>query len=72
MKRIGFGASAENTHSIHAMRSVGCTQEGVLRSFMPSVNGGERVDIVLMSILWGEWDGRVREELREKINRQNE
>ncbi len=67
MKRIGFGASAENVHSIHAMRSVGCTQEGVLRSFMPGVDGNERVDIVLMSILWEEWDGRVREELRRKI-----
>jgi len=71
MKRIGFGASAENTHSIRAMRSVGCTQEGVLRSFMPSVDGNERVDIVLMSILWEEWDGRMKEELRKKIAKKN-
>jgi len=67
MKRIGFGASAENTHSIHAMRSVGCTQEGVLRSFMPSLDGNRRVDIVLMSILSGEWNDHVKAELREKL-----
>lgn len=67
MKRIGFGASAENIHSIRAMHSVGCTQEGILRSFMPSVDGGGRVDIVLMSILWEEWNERVREELGNKL-----
>jgi len=69
IKRIGFGASAENIHSIRAMRSVGCTHEGVLRSFMPSVDGNKRVDIVLMSILWEEWDEHVRTILGNKLPR---
>jgi len=66
-ERIGFGASAENTRSIQALKSIGCTQEGVLRSFMPGVDGKERVDIILMSILKDEWLQSVREELITKV-----
>ena len=33
MERIGLGASSENIHSIKAMESVDCLQEGRLRSF---------------------------------------
>ncbi len=60
MKRIGFGASAENTKSIKAMESVGCHKEGILRSFLPSTDGDVRIDVVLLSILYEEWDNRVR------------
>jgi RimJ/RimL family protein N-acetyltransferase len=67
MKRIGFGASQENSRSIQAMKGVGCKQEGVLRSFMPSLDGQKRVDIVLMSILYEEWDTQIRTHLSEKI-----
>lgn len=67
MERIGFGASAENIHSIKAMESVGCIQEGKLRHFLPSANSTARVDIVLLSILKKEWLTKVREELKQKI-----
>ncbi|MFK7948179.1 MAG: GNAT family N-acetyltransferase [Saprospiraceae bacterium] len=68
MERIGFGASAENIHSIKAMESVGCTQEGKLRHFLPSATSQERVDIVLLSILRSEWSEHVKEELKRKIS----
>lgn len=67
MERIGFGASAENIHSIKAMESVGCMQEGRLRSFLPSSTTDERVDIVLLSILKSEWLTKVKRELKSKI-----
>ena len=67
MKRIGFGASSENIRSIKAMESVGCIKEGVLRSFLPSKNNDQRVDIVLLSILYEEWDSKIRKELKQKI-----
>lgn len=67
IQRIGFGASAENTISIQAMKSLGCQQEGVLRSFMPSAKGDKRVDIVLLSLLFEEWDATVRAELGQKV-----
>ena len=67
MKRVGFGASAENRRSIQAMKSIGCTQEGVLRSFLPSVEGTGRTDIVLMSMLQEEWRREIREELKKKL-----
>lgn len=67
MARIGFGASAQNTHSIKAMESIGCVQEGRLRSFLPDPETGTRVDIVLLSILKGEWEAGAKRALRQKI-----
>ena len=67
MNRIGFGVSSENIISMKAMASVGCTQEGVLRSFLPSENGTTRVDIILFSILKEEWDLRIKKKLKEKL-----
>lgn len=66
-QRIGFGASAENTVSIHAMKSVGCQLEGRLRSFLPQAPTKKRVDIVLLSILKEEWQTKVKEELYNKL-----
>ncbi|MEM6633618.1 MAG: GNAT family protein [Bacteroidota bacterium] len=66
-KRVGFGASAENTRSIHAMKSVGCSQEGVLRSFLPNLTKTGRADIVLMSMLQEEWEESAKRNLLKKI-----
>ncbi len=67
MERIGFGANAKNTKSIKAMESVGCTQEGRLRAFLPTANVAERIDVVLLSILKKEWETAVKTELKQKL-----
>ncbi|OJJ17026.1 hypothetical protein BKI52_30380 [marine bacterium AO1-C] len=67
MERIGFGASAENTKSIQAMESVGCVQEGRLRSFLPKEGSTQRIDIVLLSLLKNEWEQQVKAALAQKL-----
>ncbi len=67
MSRIGFGASAENIISIKAMESVGCKQEGMLRSFSPKPDGTGRMDIILLSILKEEWNNKVKFKLKKKL-----
>lgn len=69
IKRIGFGANANNATSIAAMKSVGCKEEGFLRSFLISKDGKRREDVILLSILYEDWDGGVREELRGKVEK---
>tara|TARA_R110002096_G_scaffold76566_5_gene180862 strand:+ start:679 stop:1281 length:603 start_codon:yes stop_codon:yes gene_type:complete len=69
LERVGFGAHAENKVSIAAMKSVGCKEEGVLRNFMPSLNGKERADIILLSILKDEWFEKVKTELKAKLTK---
>ena len=69
LERIGFGAHAENRVSIAAMKSVGCKEEGVLRNFMPSLNGKERANIILLSILKDEWFEKVKTELKAKLTK---
>ncbi|WP_075343880.1 GNAT family N-acetyltransferase [Tenacibaculum agarivorans] len=70
MERIGFGASSKNIKSIKAMESVGCIQEGKLRSFLPPLSkSSERLDIVLLSILKNEWLTKTKNELQQKLKR---
>ncbi|MCW3121286.1 MAG: putative acetyltransferase, family [Flavipsychrobacter sp.] len=65
-ERVGFAANNANERSKHAMKSIGCTQEGVLRN--ASINAqGERIDIVVLSILKSEWTSHVKENLKNKI-----
>lgn len=60
MERVEFRADARNARSIAAMKSIGCTVEGVLRSAAPTPQGGRR-DSIVLSILRGEWhDGPFR------------
>jgi N-acetyltransferase len=66
MERIEFRASNENERSKAAMRSIGCVEEGVLRSHAATFAGTRRSSIVL-SILKNEWDDGVREKLEEKV-----
>ena len=68
--RIGFGVSADNIRSINALKSVGCKEEGMLRDFLPQVNGAGRTDLILLSILKKEWEGNVKKELYLKLKKQ--
>lgn len=67
MHRVEFRADNNNAKSIAAMKSIGCTVEGVLRENVPNPDGTRRNSIVL-SILKSEWEGGVKERLREKLS----
>ena len=66
MKRVGFRADARNERSIAAMKSIGCTVEGIIRSHMPLPDGTRR-DSILLSILQHEWIDGVKEMLKAKL-----
>lgn len=68
MERVEFRADNDNARSIAAMKSIGSTVEGVLRSNMPKPQGGRR-DSIVLSILRGEWYATVKDALRIKIER---
>ncbi|MGV6830650.1 MAG: GNAT family N-acetyltransferase [bacterium] len=67
LERIGFGVHGENKRSLAAMTSVGCIKEGVLRSFLPSINQEERTDIILFSITKKDWFENVKSTLNHKL-----
>lgn len=71
VERVGFGVHIENKVSISAMESAGCKKEGVLRNFIPSIDGKGRADIVLLSILKNEWKDIVKSELKTKLLKTN-
>lgn len=66
MERVEFRAHLENERSIRAMKSIGCTEEGVLRSHVVGSTGQRRNSIIL-SILQKEWHAGIREMLRQKV-----
>lgn len=66
MERVAFRADNKNAKSIAAMKSIGCTEEGVLRSHIPLPDGRRR-DSIILSILKEEWFDTVKEELKKKI-----
>jgi RimJ/RimL family protein N-acetyltransferase len=65
LDRVEFRADNNNKKSIGTMKSIGCTEEGVLRSNCAS-RAGRRNSIVL-SILKHEWDEKIGAELKAKI-----
>jgi len=65
-ERVEFRADANNARSIAAMKSLGCTVEGILRSNCQGVTG--RRDSIILSILKAEWEGGLHERLAEKVN----
>lgn len=67
MERVEFRADNNNAKSIAAMKAIGCTVEGVLRSHQPKFDGTRR-DSIVLSILREEWFGRVKERLFEKMH----
>ena len=66
MERVAFRADNNNEKSIAAMRSIGCTVEGVLRQHMPLSNGLRR-DSIILSILKNEWFENVKENLQKRL-----
>jgi RimJ/RimL family protein N-acetyltransferase len=67
MERVEFRADNNNQRSIAAMKSIGCTVEGVLRSHMPTLGGSIRRDSIILSILKSEWESHLRENLKGKL-----
>lgn len=66
MERVEFRADNRNERSIAAMKSIGCTVEGVLRSNGFTAEGNRR-DSIVLSILKEEWLDHVKENLRRKL-----
>lgn len=66
VERIEMRAHRLNERSIAAMKSIGCTIEGILRKNVPSVDGARR-DSVVLSILKEEWGNEGREMLQKKL-----
>lgn len=63
--RVEFRADANNARSIAAMKSLGCTVEGILRSNCASPTG--RRNSIVLSILKDEWDGGLKDKLRDAL-----
>lgn len=70
MERIQFRADKDNIRSINAIKSLGCTEEGILRSNMYKPDGTRR-DSMILSILKNEWNSYEKEKLRNKIGMGN-
>lgn len=67
MKRVEFRANAKNERSIQAMKSIGCTVEGILRNNVIASNGNRR-DTIILSILQEEWNQEVKQNLLKRLN----
>lgn len=65
-ERVGFRANYKNQRSINAMKSIGCTEEGILRNFAFDAEGN-RIDAIVLSILKNEWFDSVKNNLLKKI-----
>lgn len=68
IQRVEFRADNSNEKSKAAMKSIGCIVEGVIRSSMYNLNGSRR-DSIIFSILRDEWFDRVKENLKNKLNK---
>ena len=66
MERIEFRANNKNERSKAAMKSIGCTVEGILRNNVLQPDGSRR-DSIVLSILKEEWFDRVKKLLLGKI-----
>jgi RimJ/RimL family protein N-acetyltransferase len=62
MERVEFRADNNNLRSIAAMKSIGCIEEGVLRSNTIKQDGNRR-DSIVLSILKSEWESGVKDRL---------
>jgi len=60
--RLEFRADNNNKRSIAAMKKLGCTEEGILRSNCADATGGRR-DSIVLSILKEEWDSTIKKKL---------
>jgi RimJ/RimL family protein N-acetyltransferase len=66
MERVEFRADNNNEKSIAAMKSIGCTVEGVLRKNVPLPNGKRR-DSIVLSILKEEWETKLKDSLKNRL-----
>ncbi len=66
MERVEFRADNNNEKSIAAMKSIGCVEEGVLRSNTIKADGTRR-DSIVLSILKTEWQTGVKQKLYQKL-----
>ena len=66
MERVEFRADNTNQRSIAAMKSIGCIEEGVLRSSTIKADGTRR-DSIVLSILRNEWENGVKEKLAARL-----
>ena len=66
MERVEFRADALNKRSIAAMKSIGCREEGILRSHFIKPDGSRR-DSIILSILLREWHESIKQSLSNKI-----
>jgi RimJ/RimL family protein N-acetyltransferase len=67
IERVEFRADYNNKQSIAAMKSIGCIEEGILRSNCAAHDAGRR-DSIILSILKGEWFDDKRANLLKKIS----
>jgi RimJ/RimL family protein N-acetyltransferase len=67
IKRLEFRADNKNVRSIAAMKSIGCKEEGILRSHMPCFGGSVRRDTIILSILSSEWFDGVKANLTKSL-----
>jgi RimJ/RimL family protein N-acetyltransferase len=67
MERVGFRANNQNKKSINAMKSIGCTEEGILRNYS-SNSQGQRIDAIVLSIIKNEWFESVKQNLKNKLD----
>jgi RimJ/RimL family protein N-acetyltransferase len=65
MERVEFRADARNAKSLAAMKSIGCTLEGVLRGHF-LLQDGTRRDSAILSILKSEWVNGVKANLKSR------
>lgn len=66
MERLEFRCYTENERSINALKSIGCTIEGVIRSNAIGPDGNRR-DSMVLSILKNEWLETVKKMLHNKL-----
>ena len=66
MERVEFRADAKNERSVAAMKSIGCTVEGILRNHLP-LKDGTRRDSIILSILKAEWESPIKEKLQKQL-----
>ena len=67
IERVEFRADNSNKRSIAALKSIGCIEEGILRS-NGMRNNGTRRDSIIFSILKSEWESNLKNELQNKLN----
>jgi RimJ/RimL family protein N-acetyltransferase len=66
-ERVEFRADAKNKRSIAAMKSIGCVEEGILKSNLIKPDGTRR-DSIVLRILKDEWHKDVKGKLLQKMN----